>query len=290
MTHQPNLPNPFSMEVSLHEKEFSPQEKKVAGYLLSHGDDLDQESVDSITRSAGVSAASVVRFCKTMGYSGLKALKIAFASPIKAHGRQTIAWEDDGRTVFAKTFLGTMDVMKETSKKSSWQDYEEAAKLLLKADPITVVGIGGSEIVAHFASTQLERLGKAIIGYTDKFALERLSHGLSRPAKAVIAVSASGETREVVDYVRLARKSGSAVVTLTAAPGSSLAKESDAVLGSPSYPVFADDTHSYTRIAQITQVTCLYLELALLMGVSIPDFKERYIGQSNYRTLAEKEK
>ncbi len=59
-------------------KDFAEREKKVYDYLLKRESRIQDLKVSDIAEGAGVSKATVVRFCKTLGYDGLKDFKVGY--------------------------------------------------------------------------------------------------------------------------------------------------------------------------------------------------------------------
>lgn len=58
--------------------ELSILERKVSTYLLKHEDKLMGMDISEIAKASGVSKATVVRFCKALGFNGLKDFKIYY--------------------------------------------------------------------------------------------------------------------------------------------------------------------------------------------------------------------
>ena len=54
------------------------QEQKVMDFLRENADSIMDLSVAEIAEGAGVSSPTVVRFCKSLGYEGLKDFKLNF--------------------------------------------------------------------------------------------------------------------------------------------------------------------------------------------------------------------
>ncbi len=55
-------------------------EKKVATYLIKNEENLINLEITTISRETGVSKATIVRFCKALGFNGLKDFKVAYQS------------------------------------------------------------------------------------------------------------------------------------------------------------------------------------------------------------------
>ncbi|MBQ0072277.1 MAG: MurR/RpiR family transcriptional regulator, partial [Spirochaetales bacterium] len=55
---------------------FRAQERKVADYLLKNEGRIQSLSIADIARESGSSKATVVRFCKSLGFQGLKDFRV----------------------------------------------------------------------------------------------------------------------------------------------------------------------------------------------------------------------
>ena len=58
-------------------------EKKVADYFLSHMEDVFHKPIAQLALEAGVSKVAWVRFCKDIGFDGLKDLKKALFAQLR---------------------------------------------------------------------------------------------------------------------------------------------------------------------------------------------------------------
>lgn len=109
-------------------------------------------------------------------------------------------------------------------------DFERAVEILYACKGRVVVtglgksGIIGRKIAATFSSTGTPSLFM--------HAVEALHGDLGVLAEgdAMVAVSASGETDELIELVEAVKRLGIPLITLTARPNSTLAKESDVIL------------------------------------------------------------
>ena len=52
----------------------TPKELQLANFLLDHADRAVNMSIDVLAETCGVSVSTVVRLCKTLGYTGYKEL------------------------------------------------------------------------------------------------------------------------------------------------------------------------------------------------------------------------
>ncbi len=76
------------MNIKSKMKTLTGSEKKVANYILNNYMYILDYTVTELAEKAGISDATVVRFCRSVGYKGYQDLKISLAqdmmSPYKA--------------------------------------------------------------------------------------------------------------------------------------------------------------------------------------------------------------
>lgn len=281
------------LDMLLEEKgeSLSNQGRKVADYCQTHKNEIINQSVAEISDICGVSQATVVRFCKTLGFNGLKEFKIAVGGPYRSpqNSDTPILWEDSSQEIFKKAYLKVMAELEISFKENNATLFSKCGEIIAAAEEIIVVGIGGSATVANYFKTEFMRLGKRIEAYTDQYSISHLGY-FNRPGQVMIAVSCSGETEELVKLAAFKKETGTEVLAFTAAAGSRLANLADYTILSQRSPVFCDDHDSYGRIAQITLITTLYLFTAITMGKADSNFKDHYTEKTNYRQLPEKDK
>jgi len=282
----------FKLNVQQRYAQLSRQEKRVADYLLSTGRPLFDDTLSNISQQSETSKATVVRFCKHLGYCGLKEMKIDLCAKEATEDTSgLVTWDDNGETIFTKVFSQSIRTMETSFKETPVETFANAAAILTHARAIDLIGIGGSSLVVHHFKTEFMRLGKQINAFTDHYSIEQsIVSVLTSPADVLVAVSCSGRTDTIVKASKSRKDKGAKIISFTTDAQSPLALLSDDVLFSSTCPVFCDDIHSYTRLVQIAQITTLYLMTACLMGKENPQFKATYIEASNYQNIAQRSK
>lgn len=276
----------FSAIVKRSYPALSREERKVADFLISSGvDSFANLSLPDIAKKSGTSNSAVVRFCKKIGYSGLKEAKIAFCVKETPQG-DSVEWNDDFSLIFSKVFTQSIRTLEDSYVEGLASDIENAAQMLEKARNINIIGVGGSSLVATHCATELMRLGKRVSSFTDAYTVRKVGASPMTPSfEILIAISCSGSTPCIVTTVQASKKKGVKVIALTASRESALARIADVAIYSNAHHVFCDDYHSYTRIVQMVQINAMYLMLATLMGQKDETFKASYLEETNYHKV-----
>lgn len=209
-------------------------EKKIADYILSQRQDCQYMSISELAEVAEVAEATVSRFCRRLGYRGYSAFKLAVAGasagqrPVNPLYGEILA-EDNVGEMCRKICAADVDAITQTLAMIDPAAITAAADLLLGADQVLCMGLGGSMILAteaaHLFSTALPNF----------YAVEDSHHQAIRAAMltsrdAVLYFSYSGSTRDMVELLKLARERGAGTVLITRFPKSLGAALADIVL------------------------------------------------------------
>ncbi len=257
----------WEMRIRSSFRDLSSAEGKVAESVLRHPDTLLNASIQDLARASGVSEASVVRFCRSMGYRGLKEFKIAVArehvlDDASARSGRSLSSADTAKAVKSKVFCGCMEALQDTMDSVDDRELARAVDILYKAPYIEVFGVGGSSSVARSALHSFRQIGVRM-NVTAELNSTYLRAERFNPEDAVLAISLSGETKAVVDAVRIAKGKGAVVVSITGARNSTLTGLSDCLLFSASRGRMMPGDETYERVAQIAIIHALYAGVAV---------------------------
>jgi RpiR family transcriptional regulator, carbohydrate utilization regulator len=243
-------------------------ERKVADFIRSNSGALLDLSIAEIATSAGVSESSVVRFCRHLGYKGLKEFKIIFAQEKDSPAAivdGAVEWEDSLADVKTKVFMGSINSLRDSLNLLDDGELAQAIDVLARAKNIDIFGLGGAAPIAAYARHQFMKTGVRTNVYTDAQSLH-LSLSQFTKGDVAIAISCSGETKEVVDAMRWARNQGTTIICITNFPESELARIADIRLINTGGRFFRSDINSLSRLAQWATINTLYLGLTLKLG------------------------
>jgi DNA-binding MurR/RpiR family transcriptional regulator len=263
------------------------QEKKIASYLVGNQDIIVSTSVEDIAKATGVSQATVVRFCKRLGFSGMKEFKIFYQAGKLPAGnlKEPATWDDSDETIFNKVFTQAITTLEISFQTTPYQTLANIADCLWKATNIDVFGVGGSAIVASYFHNEFIRLGKRVNAYTDTYMIGQMSQDF-QPTDVMIVVSRSGENSPLLKFAEKAMAAGTPIVAITNSAHSSLAHLATHTIITSEVQFFCDDPNSFSRFAQMSMVTTLYLMLAKRLGMETPEFKDNYFERTNYKKFS----
>ena len=275
----------FGLLVTQHFPSLSNQEKHVASFMLEHEDMLLSSSVAQISSLCNVSQATVVRVCKSLGFSGMKDFKIFYQTgklPSKQSLNSEITWNDSDSDVFNKIFYKTLSTLENSFQTTSYETLGKIADKIVSVNNIDIFGIGGSAPVAQYCRNEFMRLVKRVNAYTDPYVLHH-ALPLFSEQDAIIVVSCSGETKEILAIAQQAKRARTTVVSITNHAESTLATLSNYTVVTCENHFFADEMNTFSRIAQISMIDSIYLMVAIRLGKINKEFKDYYNEKTNYK-------
>lgn len=242
-----------------------PSEQKVADYVLAEPARVVYSSVTEVAERAGVSDATVIRFCRSLGFAGFQELKIALSRELVAperHIHQDIRREDDLATAVRKAYHANHQALDDTLANLDIEVLRSIIERILSARRIHLYGSGTSGLAALDAHYKLLRIGIESSPFVDVH-LRASAAALLGRSDMVIAFSHSGSTRDVVDAVAVAKKAGAWVVGVTNHRQSPLARHAHAVVVTAAEETPFGSGGIPSVIAQLSVVDALFVGLCL---------------------------
>ncbi|MEJ8304914.1 MurR/RpiR family transcriptional regulator [Saccharibacillus sacchari] len=243
----------------------NPSERKIADFILKTPEEAIQFSIAELASRSGASQAAIVRLCKTIGFKGYQDLKIKVAGDLQqageAQGYQEIRPGDSVSAIVQSVSANNIQSIRDTLKILDEKMVEQAVECLASARNLYFFGVGASNLIAMDAQQKFLRIDKTSFSFADPHV--QLTAALTAsPEDAVICISYSGETKEVLKAAKLAKDNGCPVIGITKYGQSSLTKTAD-------YPLCTASTENEirsgamaSRITQLNLIDILYLSVA----------------------------
>ncbi len=215
---------------------FTRSEIKVAHFVLEKPRQALYTSITDLAEQCGVGDTTVFRFCKTLKLKGYQEFKMLLAQALAAGSGQTagldqnrITEEDSPEVVARKTLQGSMVALQKTFDLIDYEALGRVTDILVNAPHVLVCGAGSSLITAFEVASKFLRI-------TDKFFfsldthLQAMSAASLRQGAAVLMISFSGATKDMVHIAKLAKAQNACVISVTRFAKSPLASVSDITL------------------------------------------------------------
>jgi RpiR family carbohydrate utilization transcriptional regulator len=238
-------------------------EKKVADYLLDHPGAAVEMSVAALAGECNTSQATIIRFCKKVGFSGFHQLKIEMAKEMETRKdyitTNAIDINHIGQSLH-NILVSKVEELEATINHLSEESVKKVIDAVIKADVVEVAAVGNSIPIAMDASYKFNQVGIRSVASNVWETQQAFSFTL-KEGDVLIGISASGASRRLVGMAQIAQKRGALVVAITNQPESPLAENSDIVLTTASRERVFYDQVSFTRTAAMAVVDSIFLLL-----------------------------
>jgi RpiR family transcriptional regulator, carbohydrate utilization regulator len=242
-------------------------ERGVAEWVLEHPRQATELPVAALARAAGTSEPTVVRFCRSVGLSGVRELKLRLAESLSRPGsyvHRDVGPDDSTADAVTKVLDRSIQALLELRARSGSLPFDAAVRAMGSARQILFAGLGASAAVARDARQKFFRLGIPTTALTDAPTLLQ-SAAIARPDDLFFLISHTGRWADFARAASIAAGRGSSVIAMTR-PGSPLAETAGILFGLR----VAEDTSVYTpmssRLAQLAVLDSLQVALAVSLG------------------------
>ena len=136
-------------------------EKAVAEALLENPEAITGLTLAGLAHETGSSDASIIRFCRRMGFGGYTEFKNAILSGIDSDDEthEIQKKNTEGMTVILKkVFEGNMQTLMDALALAT-TNYDDALQAMLHAKSIHFFGVGDAYAVCQLAHMKISRLG-----------------------------------------------------------------------------------------------------------------------------------
>ncbi len=248
----------------------NPTEKKVAEYFLGNVDNVFQMPIAELSKKSNVSQVTWVRFCKTLGYSGLK----EFKRELFAQLHQAPVQKPENFITFSdiKDFSNTDEIadtilnnammsLTNTFKLLDIKTAEKAMFALSKSASIKLFGVGASGLVAEDFCNKLLRIG-ANASFCKDLHMQYTCAASLTPNDMAVIISNSGTTKEIIQIFETIKERKCGSIAITNYYKSTISAEADFVFFSSSNEDSKRSGATSSRLSQLALVDFLFTLLA----------------------------
>lgn len=250
----------------------TPTQKKIADFILGNPKRAVKMSISELAAEAGLrSESSIVRFYRTLGFSGYHDFKVVLATEIGGssfyHTYEDIYIDDDIGLVKDKIFRGSIQTLHDNLTMLSVTSLQKAVDMIYDAQRLFFLGYASSGSIAMEAFFKFCRLKNHCFFCSDSHInAALLSEPL--PGDVLFCISDSGETKDVVIPARNAKPTAK-IIALTGTADSKLAQIADVSILTYSEEVNYRTEVMVSRIVQMTIIEILFISYSLRIGPHI---------------------
>jgi DNA-binding MurR/RpiR family transcriptional regulator len=245
-----------------------PAQRRVAEAVLHDPAGTAELPIGRLAQRCATSVATVMRFCRSVGFHGYPELRLALARETgrEAAGEGAVLSPDIDRDdsladIVAKIAFNDAAAVQDTAATLDLDALAGAVGAVAAARRIDVYGIGASGFAGQDLHQKLHRIGLLAFAWPDPHAALTSAALLDADCVA-IGISHTGSTVDTVDALRVARESGARTIAITNFVPSPLTGHADLVLATAARETTFRSGAMASRIAQLAVIDCLFVGVA----------------------------
>lgn len=246
---------------------FTPVERMVADYILENTEEIPHLSIKELAQASKTSDASVLRFCKTLGYNGYRNIIVSISAALGSRDEEMkeqytdIRPGDELSTIIDNISLNNRKSIDDTMSIIDREAIANAVNILRKSKRIIFFGVGASGLVCKDGEQKFTRIKKICHAYLDGHS-QLTAATLLEDQDVAIFVSNSGSTIEILDALDIAKKNKATCIAITKYHKSPLAERADIVLNISTPELTIRSGAMGSRIAMLTIIDILFAGVA----------------------------
>lgn len=206
----------FFTRIAEHTPQLNKNDNEILSYCIRNHAAIANLKVTELADRLFISPASVVRFCKKLGFSGYSDFKASLRmdlfepqeTPRQAHP-----------TDFFRDIQKTIQMVPE-------ETVERIVELIHRSRRVELYAVGSSRMPGTELAKRLQTIGKSAFCYDDS-SLMNISARQLTPEDLVLALSISGETSLIIAAATVAKSRGAALVSFTSLGSNTLSSMAD---------------------------------------------------------------
>lgn len=245
----------------------TPVEKMVADYILNNLEEIPHYSVKELAKQSKTSDASVLRFCKTMGYSGYRSFIVSISAFVGSMDEEEkdeytdIQPGDSLSTIITNISHNNSRSIEDTLSVIDREQIALAVEAISSCRRIAFFGVGASGLVCQDAEQKFSRINKICHAYTDGHSQLTAATLLGKDDVAIF-ISNSGNTSDILEALDIAVKNGCTTVAITKHSKSELADKCGIILNISTPELTFRSGAMGSRIVMLTVIDILFAGVA----------------------------
>ncbi|KRL20911.1 MurR/RpiR family transcriptional regulator [Lactobacillus gallinarum] len=261
----------------------SASDQKIAQVVLKQPEQVVNYTISKLATEAGVSDASVTRFCHNLNLTGFHDLKIQLAQ----NATESVSLQNMSRDD-ASANLELIEKNKVAEIKATLENVTEAKldrvlRLLTESRIVQVSAEGDTYPVAADAVYKFNQIGLLAIdsGGTIETAIAQTMN--LNKKDCLLVISNSGEAAGIIKQIKVAKQKGMQVIAITNRADSPIALLADVHLKTAVRQTVMQSQYYFSRVASMTMIEALYLLLIARDAGRVEHIKEHEAIISNQK-------
>lgn len=238
--------------------------RRIAEFVLTQPEPIIQCSIAELSQHIGVGEATIIRFCRTLGFKGFQEFKMELAielSSLQQEDQSILDKDitvDDNAELIGKKLKNTLSkVLTETLNLIDFEQINTVTQLMKTANSVYFFGVGSSGITAEDAKHKFMRIGLSVDALTNNHFMY-MKASILKTGDLAIGISHSGTSVETIKALQLAQAAGATTVALTHNPKSAICQHAHWVLLNGNRQGRLQGDSIGTKIAQLFVLDVIY--------------------------------
>lgn len=240
-------------------------DKVLIEYIKEHKKDIAYKPISQIAKESNIGEATITRFARKMGFSSLQDFKVTLAQEVSVNISNNIInsniENDESASDTAKKLLNSnINILKNTVDLINSEDVHKCAEMLTNARRIYFIGIGYSGIIAQDSNYKFMRIGLNTTSFDSSHNMIMMA-SIMEENDLIVAISHTGETKEIIKTIEVAKENNVKVISITENSDSSIANLSDVSLGYVSGETILESGSISSKVAQFFIIDLIYTQV-----------------------------
>ena len=196
-------------------KKLNETEFQIYNFLMDHVAEVSKMTIRELAQMTHVSAATIVRFCRHLGFAGF--------SELKFHMTQADHYEPSLESYYAN-FLELNSFLKGLTGEAFQKKLAQACQMIEDCAYTVFMGAGTSGALAKYGYRYLNSIGIQAIAITDPYF--PIVDGAYQNA-CLIVLSVTGENKGIMERVLQFKQNGVKIISITNDENATISKLSD---------------------------------------------------------------
>lgn len=230
------------LEIQNKYSSLTQKEKELVDYILKNKNKINNVSITKLSKEIGVSASTITRFSKKINCDSFVDMKMKL-NLLKNETK--IRKNDD---VFSNVNNYYRDTINSTKNLLTDKSIYNLVTDLKKSKKIYIYGVGSSGLSGKEMMHRLLRMGFNVHCITDSHMMI-INSAIVSEEDLVIGISISGETKEVIDALKICKRNKARTIGISGSKESSICKFSDELIIVPNTSFIGNETFINTQFS-----------------------------------------
>lgn len=252
----------------------NPAEQLVAAYVQSNPEEAAVHSLQALASAVGTSDTTVLRFCRSIGYTGFQDFKLSLLPELLTRGAPVREQLESGQTASGYGMYRdrVSDDVTTTLNNLRATDIQRSSVAIRNAYLTTIIGVASSNGIAKVLENSLRSIGINAQSLSDRVEIERKAT-MFRSDEVVIGISHSGTAPEVAIGLERARERGAFTIAVTNFSPSLVSEAAEVTLLTYSPEGLIGSLLCHPRVLQLVVLMVLLTEVTSMLSEGTTDSK-----------------